>query len=168
MADKRIDEATGVETVGHEWDGIEELNTPLPRWWLWTFYACIAFAIGYVVVYPACRGACGNAGRLGWTSRGALAKDLKEAEAARAQTRAAIAATPIEQLGNDPNCCARRSRAGRRPSSRTACSATARARLARRAIPTSTTTTGCGAAISPPSTRRSSTASAIPATSRPA
>jgi hypothetical protein len=38
------------ETVGHEWDGIEELNTPLPRWWLWTFYACIVWAIGYVVL----------------------------------------------------------------------------------------------------------------------
>ena len=45
MADnKRIDEATGTETVGHEWDGIEELDTPMPRWWLWTFYATIAWA----------------------------------------------------------------------------------------------------------------------------
>ncbi len=49
----RIDEATGVETVGHEWDGIEELNNPLPRWWLWSFYLCIAFAVGYTVLYPA-------------------------------------------------------------------------------------------------------------------
>ena len=46
MSDKsRIDEPTGTATVGHEWDGIEELNTPLPRWWLWTFYATILFAI---------------------------------------------------------------------------------------------------------------------------
>ena len=44
MANKRIDQPTGTETVGHEWDGIEELNTPLPRWWLWTFYATIVFA----------------------------------------------------------------------------------------------------------------------------
>lgn len=103
MADKHIDEATGVETVGHEWDGIEELNNPLPRWWLWSFYACIAFAVGYAVAYPALPGLhSATPGVLGWSSRGALAKDLKEAEAARAQVRAAIAATPIEQLGNDP------------------------------------------------------------------
>jgi len=42
-----------VVTTGHEWDGIQELNTPLPRWWLWLFYACIVFSIGYWIVYPA-------------------------------------------------------------------------------------------------------------------
>ena len=56
MADRKIDEATQTETVGHEWDGIEELNTPLPRWWLWTFYATIVFALGYVIAYPALPG----------------------------------------------------------------------------------------------------------------
>ncbi len=50
---KEIDQLTGTATTGHEWDGIHELNTPLPRWWLWTFYACIVWAIGYWVVYPA-------------------------------------------------------------------------------------------------------------------
>ena len=53
MSNKRIDEPTGIETVGHEWDGIEELNNPLPRWWVISFWLCIAFSIGYVVVYPA-------------------------------------------------------------------------------------------------------------------
>ena len=77
MADKRIDEATGVETVGHSWDGIEELNNPLPRWWLWTFYACIAFAIGYVIVYPAIPLANkGPEGLSGWPSRGQLAEEM--------------------------------------------------------------------------------------------
>ena len=42
-----------IGTTGHEWDGIEELNTPLPRWWLWLFYATIIWSIGYWVVYPA-------------------------------------------------------------------------------------------------------------------
>ncbi|WP_226016734.1 cytochrome-c oxidase, cbb3-type subunit III [Novosphingobium sp. FKTRR1] len=99
----RIDEATGVETVGHEWDGIEELNNPLPRWWLWTFYACIAFALGYVVLYPALPGLTGaTPGTLGWTSRGALAADLKAAEASKAAVRAQIAAIPVEQLAADP------------------------------------------------------------------
>ena len=48
-----IDEVTGVETTGHEWDGIKELNKPLPRWWLLTFYACIVWSVGYWIVYPA-------------------------------------------------------------------------------------------------------------------
>ena len=100
---KRIDEPTGVETVGHEWDGIEELNNPLPRWWLLTFYACIVFAIGYCVVYPAIPGLHkGSDGLFGWSSRGALAAEVKAADAGRAQLRATIAATPVEQIANDP------------------------------------------------------------------
>lgn len=42
-----------VPTTGHSWDGIEEYDNPMPRWWLWTFYACIVFAIGYSIAYPA-------------------------------------------------------------------------------------------------------------------
>ena len=47
------DDITGTATTGHEWDGIKELNTPLPRWWLYTFYATIAWAAVYTVLYPA-------------------------------------------------------------------------------------------------------------------
>ena len=50
---KRIDEATGTSTVGHEWDGIEELDTPMPRWWLWTFYISIVWGIAYTIWQPA-------------------------------------------------------------------------------------------------------------------
>ena len=57
---KDVDQFTGIETTGHEWDGIRELNNPLPRWWLLTFYACIVFAIGYTIVYPAWPGLTGN------------------------------------------------------------------------------------------------------------
>ena len=56
MADthkKEIDRVTGVETTGHEWDGLKELNNPLPKWWLYIFYASIVWAIGYWVVYPS-------------------------------------------------------------------------------------------------------------------
>jgi len=105
MADnqKKIDEATGVETVGHEWDGIEELNNPLPRWWLWIFYATIVFAIGYVVVYPAIPMAHkGSDGLWKWSSRGALAAEMGKADAARASTLSLIAATPIEALPANP------------------------------------------------------------------
>ncbi|OCC24718.1 cytochrome c oxidase, cbb3-type subunit III [Croceicoccus estronivorus] len=103
MANKRIDEATGVETVGHEWDGIEELNTPLPRWWLWSFYACIVFAIGYCIVYPAWPLLShGTEGVLGWTSRGQLASEMNAEEARREPIMEALAATPIEKLPDNP------------------------------------------------------------------
>ena len=46
-------EKTEVETTGHSWDGIEEYNNPLPRWWLWIFYATIVWGIGYTIAYPA-------------------------------------------------------------------------------------------------------------------
>jgi cytochrome c oxidase cbb3-type subunit III len=102
MANKRIDEPTGTETVGHEWDGIEELNTPLPRWWLWTFYATIAVAAVYVVLYPAMpllKDA--TAGTLGWTSRGELAKDMSAADARRQVKFDRIGAMDIEDLPGD-------------------------------------------------------------------
>lgn len=99
---QRIDEATQTETVGHEWDGIEELNTPLPRWWLWTFYATIVFSIGYVIAYPAWPMIeQGTEGMLGWTSRGQLAKEMDAAQARRAPIIAALARTPIERLDED-------------------------------------------------------------------
>ncbi|MXP45567.1 cytochrome-c oxidase, cbb3-type subunit III [Allopontixanthobacter sediminis] len=102
MANRRIDKPTGTETVGHEWDGIEELNTPLPRWWLWTFYLCIIFSAGYVVAYPAWPLVeKGTEGVLGWTSRGQLADELGAADLAKVSVREALARTPIERLPED-------------------------------------------------------------------
>ena len=103
MAKKRIDEATGVETVGHEWDGIEELDNPMPRWWLWSFYASIVFALGYVIAYPAWPLVSqGTEGVLGWSSRGALARELAAEEARKKPILTALAATPIERLPDNP------------------------------------------------------------------
>jgi cytochrome c oxidase cbb3-type subunit 3 len=83
MADnKRIDQPTGTETMGHEWDGIEELNTPLPRWWLWSFYATIVWGVSYMIFYPAwplINGA--TEGLLGWSSRGQLEQELAAEQA---------------------------------------------------------------------------------------
>jgi cytochrome c oxidase cbb3-type subunit 3 len=102
MTEKKIDEATGTATKGHEWDGIEELDTPLPRWWLWSFYACILFAIGYSIAYPAIplldRA---TTGLLGWTSQGELRQEMRAADAANAATRTAIAKADIATL--DPH-----------------------------------------------------------------
>jgi cytochrome c oxidase cbb3-type subunit 3 len=104
MADnKRIDQPTGTETMGHEWDGIEELNTPLPRWWLWSFYASIVWGIGYMILYPAWPLVSGaTEGVLGWSSRGQLEQELAAEEARKAPILNAIASTPIEQLPGNP------------------------------------------------------------------
>lgn len=104
MADKkRIDPATGVETVGHEWDGIEELNNPMPRWWLWTFYICIVWAGVYTIFYPAWPMLDrATAGVLGWSSRGQLEKELAAADAKLEPIRRALSQTPIEQLPRNP------------------------------------------------------------------
>ena len=100
---KRIDEATGTTTVGHEWDGIEELNTPLPRWWLWTFYATIVWGLAYVVLYPAWPMVNrATEGVLGWSSRGDLAKEMAADAKRRAPTVNAIAATALADLPAQP------------------------------------------------------------------
>ncbi len=97
--DKRIDEPTGTDFVGHEWDGIEELNTPLPRWWLWTFYLTVIWSLVYVVLYPAWPLISGaTAGTLGWTSRGQLESEMQAAQQQRAPILAALAQTPLEDL----------------------------------------------------------------------
>ncbi len=82
MSDERIDEETGVETTGHSWDGIEELNNPLPRWWLWTLYLTIIWGIGYVIAFPAWPMISGaTQGVLGWSTRGNVAQDIADHEA---------------------------------------------------------------------------------------
>ncbi|MEL7319049.1 MAG: cytochrome-c oxidase, cbb3-type subunit III, partial [Pseudomonadota bacterium] len=101
--DPNIDQATGTEFVGHEWDGIEELNTPLPRWWLWTFYATIAWAAVYVVLYPAWPLiSSATAGTLGWSSRGELSKEMQTAEAARQEVFQKINAVALTDLPDNP------------------------------------------------------------------
>ncbi|EQB08805.1 cytochrome CBB3 [Sphingobium quisquiliarum P25] len=104
MADeKRIDAATGTEIKHHEWDGIQELDTPLPRWWLWTFYATILFAIGYTIAYPAWPMIDrATSGLLGWSSRGALDREMAARDKQIAPVRQAIATTPIEALPGRP------------------------------------------------------------------
>ncbi|MGJ8535721.1 MAG: cytochrome-c oxidase, cbb3-type subunit III, partial [Parasphingopyxis sp.] len=102
MADKRVDEPTGTDFVGHEWDGIEELDTPLPRWWLIIFYACIIWAAAYTVAYPAWPLInSATQGVLGYSSRAELAEDLAAVEAERAPLRDAIAEISIEDLPAD-------------------------------------------------------------------
>ncbi|GAA4045199.1 cytochrome-c oxidase, cbb3-type subunit III [Parerythrobacter jejuensis] len=101
---KRIDDPTGTELVGHEWDGIEELNTPLPRWWLWTFYLTIIWSAVYVVLYPAWPLIeKGTEGVLGWSSRGDLIDEMGAADAARQTFREQLAAIDVDKLRDNPD-----------------------------------------------------------------
>lgn len=102
MAEKDIDEATGVSTTGHEWDGIRELNNPMPRWWLWTFYATIVWALIYSIAYPAWPMlTSATKGWLGYSSRAAVREDLNNADLLKADYRQAIAAKPLAEIVAD-------------------------------------------------------------------
>jgi cytochrome c oxidase cbb3-type subunit III len=104
MSKPEVDQVTGVETTGHEWDGVKELNKPLPRWWVWTFYATIVWAIGYWIAYPAWPTLAGySKGVLGYSQREVVANDLNAAKAAQAQYRDKLEATPLDKVKADPD-----------------------------------------------------------------
>lgn len=102
MADKHVDELSGVETTGHEWDGIRELNNPMPRWWVWTFYATIVWSIGYAIAYPAWPLLTdATKGVLGYSSRQELTEEVEVASAAQKTFVDKIAATPVTDIAKD-------------------------------------------------------------------
>ena len=104
MADehKDIDQLTGTATTGHDWDGIHELNTPLPRWWLWTFYACIIWAVGYWVVYPAWPLlTTSTQGITAWHARSAVVGDLDELKALRGPMMEKLTNTAVTDIVKD-------------------------------------------------------------------
>ena len=118
MAEQRhenVDALTGTATTGHEWDGVRELNTPLPRWWLWVFYATIIWSIGYWIVYPSWPLISGyTTGVFGWHSRDAVVNDLAGLRAIRGPMVDKLAAASLQEIRDDDRSCAH-SRA-RRPS----------------------------------------------------
>jgi len=98
-----IDDVTGVETTGHEWDGIKELNKPLPKWWLYVFYASIVWAVAYWVLYPAWPTMNGyTTGMLGHSQRAAVAKSVADGKSAQEKFRTAIAAKDVGEIRSDP------------------------------------------------------------------
>ena len=99
-----IDSVTGVETTGHEWDGIKELNKPLPRWWVWTFYATILWSVCYWIVYPAWPTLTGyTKGVWGYSQRSVVAREGEAARAAQASFRTKIEAAPLADIRRDPD-----------------------------------------------------------------
>lgn len=92
-----------VETTGHSWDGIEEYNNPLPRWWLWVLYACIVWGIWYMIAYPAWPMLTGaTQGYKGWSTRANVAAEIAEVEAANAAINARLASTELSEISADP------------------------------------------------------------------
>jgi len=82
----RIDPLTGRPTMGHDFDGIEELNTPMPRWWLISFYSLIVWGIVYMILYPAFPMISGaTKGLLGYSTRGEVVTQIAAHEAANAE-----------------------------------------------------------------------------------
>jgi cytochrome c oxidase cbb3-type subunit 3 len=98
-----VDAHTGTATTGHEWDGIRELNTPLPRWWLWLFYVTIVWSIGYWVVYPSWPLVSSyTKGAFGWQSREAIVGDLAALKAQRGPMMDKLASATPAQIAADP------------------------------------------------------------------
>ena len=101
--DTYVDDHTGIETTGHVWDGIRELNQPLPLWWLYIFYATIIFSIGYWIVFPSWPLVTGHInGALGWNSRTQVAAALEDLQELRGPMVERLAATEIEAIPDDP------------------------------------------------------------------
>lgn len=99
---KEIDSVSGVETTGHEWDGLKELNNPLPRWWLWVFVICIIWSFGYWYFYPAWPTVGGaTQGSLGWTSKTKLVQEQAEIAARQQVYLDRFEKASFEEIMND-------------------------------------------------------------------
>jgi cytochrome c oxidase cbb3-type subunit 3 len=103
MAKPLKKEVRQVETTGHQWDGIEEYNNPLPRWWVWVFYATIVWGIGYTIAYPAWPLITGaTPGLIGASTRADVAAEIAAVDAANAAIKAKLVAADLNAIGADP------------------------------------------------------------------
>jgi cytochrome c oxidase cbb3-type subunit 3 len=102
-----------VETTGHSWDGIEEYNNPLPRWWVWVFYATIVWGIGYTVAYPAWPLITGaTPGLLGASTRADVEVEIAAVDKANAAIKDKLVAADLTAIGADPELAGYAERAG--------------------------------------------------------
>lgn len=94
-----IDASKAGKTLGHDFDGIEELNNPMPAWWTWLFVVTIVGGAIYLAVYPG----MGNfAGALGWTSQGQWENEVEQADARYGPIFRGYHAQPIPELLSEP------------------------------------------------------------------
>src|SRR5262249_5508403 len=97
------DALSGQDTTGHEWDGVKELNTPLPTWWVYTFYATLVFAVVYCALSPSWPWLNSHTqGLLGYSSRADLSHELEAQAKARSVFVDRVRATPLADLAKDP------------------------------------------------------------------
>ncbi|TVQ30724.1 MAG: cytochrome-c oxidase, cbb3-type subunit III [Geminicoccaceae bacterium] len=97
------DEVTGVETTGHEWDGIRELNNPLPKWWVYTFYVSVAYAVIWWVLFPAIPfGPSATGGLTGSETRDRVLAEIERVEAERATVRQRLVGAELSYIQDDP------------------------------------------------------------------
>ena len=108
MTDQKrdIDEVSGVETTGHTWDGIKELNNPLPRWWLYVFYASIVWAIGYMIFMPAIPALPGTSmtntpGLRGHSDRAIVAEQVQALNTERAAAASRLVTASLSEIETD-------------------------------------------------------------------
>ncbi|MGZ8400602.1 MAG: cytochrome-c oxidase, cbb3-type subunit III [Methyloceanibacter sp.] len=103
MASKKSGKVAEADTTGHEWDGITELNKPLPKWWLYVFYATIVWAVGYWLLMPAWPLVSSyTKGWLGYSQRETVAEELEQAKASKSGFRQQIAGSDLAAINADP------------------------------------------------------------------
>lgn len=102
MSKKPVQKGNEVETTGHSWDGIEEYNNPLPKWWVWIFYATIIWGIGYTIAYPAWPGLKDStAGMMGWSTRANVAAAIDEHNAKLGPINEKLAGAELTAISGD-------------------------------------------------------------------
>ena len=98
-----VDELSGAETTGHEWDGLKELNNPLPKWWLWTFYVTVIWSLAYFMLYPAWPWFGGaTKGLLGWSSRQEVTQELASLRAEQKTYWDNLSQIGLEEIRSNP------------------------------------------------------------------
>lgn len=103
MSDRKVDQHSGVETTGHEWDGIRELDNPLPRWWLWVMWATVIWAVVYWILMPAWPGLHGyTKGLMHNSARANVEKQLAQLQAMRGAEAVKLKNASLEQIEKDP------------------------------------------------------------------
>lgn len=91
------------DVTGHSWDGLEEYNNPMPRWWLWMFYITIVFSLIYLVLYP---GLGKFQGMLDWSQDSQYDAEVADADAEYAPIFAQYAKTSIPELAKNEEAVA--------------------------------------------------------------
>ncbi len=100
---KHVDDLTGIATTGHEWDGVRELDNPLPNWWRWIFGACVVWAFGYWIFYPSWPLLSSySKGILGYSSRAHVADELSDAKERQKAQLQKLDKASLESIRTDP------------------------------------------------------------------